>query len=55
MKKKIEERDECIMGLVEKINRIEKCVNKLNQRKQRGVANYEKASTTCYTYSMSPN
>jgi hypothetical protein len=32
LKMKIEERDECIMGLVKKINQIEKSVNNLSNR-----------------------
>lgn len=32
LKKKIEERDECIKGLVKKINQIEKSVNNLNKQ-----------------------
>jgi predicted RNase H-like nuclease (RuvC/YqgF family) len=32
LKQKIEERDECIKNLVQKINQIEKSVNNLNKR-----------------------
>ena len=39
LKKKIVERDECIRELVLKINKIEKCVNSLQQNSNNAVIN----------------